>query len=187
MKHREEEWALEPEFGRPHEPLDPMPPVDEESRPEGEPDSFLAMRRIEYVSRLHHMAFRNCLQKTGIPPAQMGALRAIIRQPGMSQRELADALHIQRATATVMLQKMEKSGLILRENDREDQRISRIYPSQYALDMDAENKKSVDAYFHRCFQDISQEELTFLLDVLRRLGTKVHEISEQPESPAFKE
>lgn len=177
MKHREDDWA--PDFVQPKSPCDPMP---EEVEPvEGEPESFQTMRRIEYVSRLHHMAFKSRLQDVGIPPAQMGALRTITRFPGMSQRELADKLHIQRATATVMLQKMEKAGLIRRENDLEDQRISRIYPSDYALSVDEENRKSVEAYFDQCFQDVTQEEVTLLLDILSRLGKRIVQMH-SPES-----
>lgn len=177
MKHREDDW--EPDFGKPKSPCDPMP--EEVETFEGEPESFLAMRRLEYVSRVHHMAFKSRLQDIGIPPAQMGALRTITKFPGMSQRELADKLHIQRATATVMLQKMEKAGLIRRENDREDQRISRIYPSDYALCVDEEHRKSVEAYFDQCFQDISQEEVALLLDILSRLGNRIVQLH-SPES-----
>lgn len=177
MKHREEIW--EQEHCHPQGPCDPMP--EEVETFEGEPESFQAMRRIEYVGRVHHMAFKSRLQDVGIPPAQMGALRTITRYPGMSQRELADKLHIQRATATVMLQKMEKAGLIRRENDREDQRISRIYPSDYALSVDEENRKSVEVYFDQCFQDVSQEEVTLLLDILSRLGKRIVQLH-SPES-----
>lgn len=177
MKHREDVW--EPEHGIPQGPCDTMP--EEVETFEGEPESFLAMRRIEYVSRVHHMTFKSRLQEVGIPPAQMGALRTITRTPGMSQRELADQLHIQRATATVMLQKMEKAGLIRRENDRDDQRISRIYPSDYALGIDDEHRKSVEAYFDQCFQDVSPEEITQLLDILSRVGKRIVQLH-SPES-----
>lgn len=187
MKHREDDWAREPDFGRPQDPCEPMPSVEEEAPFEGEPDNFLAMRRVEYVNRIHRMAFRSCLQDIGIPPAQMGALRTITQYPGMSQRELADKLHIQRATATVMLQKMEKSGLICRENDREDQRISRIYPSEYALSIDEENRKSVENYMSRCFEGFRPEEISSLLDLLGKLGGNIRNILPQPQYPLDKE
>ena len=179
MKHREEDWAQRPDFGPPENPREPMPQEMESF--EGEPDAMRAMRSIEFVSRVHHMAFKSRLQDVGIPPAQMGALRTINHKPGMSQRELADELHIQRATATVMLQKMEKAGLIRRENDPVDQRISRIYPSEYAVSIDEENRKSVEAYFEQCFHGITQEEIDALLDILSRLGKHIVRMN-SPES-----
>ena len=92
MKHPEDAWEHQPPF--------------DEDRPEDSPN-MIAVRRIELISRLHRMAFRSILREDGLPPAQAGAIRDIIREPGLSQRELADRLHIQRATATVMLQKMD--------------------------------------------------------------------------------
>lgn len=169
MKHREDEWVPVPGFEGPDGPRDPI------STPEAkeEPQSFTALRRIEYIGRIHHMAFGAILQQGALPPAQVGALKIIIRSPGMSQRELADALHIQRATATVMLQKMEKAGYIDRRPDQEDQRVSRIYPTEMAVEFDQENKKAVDAYFESCFQGFLPEDFEALERILTRLGGNI--------------
>jgi DNA-binding MarR family transcriptional regulator len=108
----------------------------------------------------------------------MNALKSILRAPGMSQRELADALHIQRATATVMLQKMEKSGYIDRRPDQDDQRIYRIYPTEAAKVLDEESKKAVDNYFSACFRDFTPEELQKLDAVLTKLGKNIQAVIE---------
>ena len=152
--------------------------------PEDEPTAFRLMRRIEYTGRIHHMAFRSVLQEGGLPPAQASALRIIIRTPGMSQRELADRLHIQRATVTVMLQKMERSGYVDRRPDPMDQRISRIYPTPAAVALDEEDRRAVDGYFSRVFQNFSPEELQHMDALLSRLGQNIRGILEdRPESP----
>lgn len=180
MKHREDEWEHGPDFDDPRGPGDPI------SAPEAqdEPESFMALRRIEYIGRIHHMAFGSVLQRGNLPPAQMGALKVILRSPGMSQRELADVLHIQRATATVMLQKMEKAGYIDRRPDQEDQRVSRIYPTEFAVGYDAESKKAVDEYFEKCFQDFLPEEYETLERILTKLGGNIRAIlAEGPEAP----
>lgn len=186
MKHREEHWCPEhenePDFlpG----PPEPMSLEEEPSKDGAEPEGFLAIRRTEYIGRLHHMAFRAMLLQGGLPPAQAGALKTILRTPGMSQRELADALHIQRATATVMLQKMEKAGYIDRRPDPEDQRISRIYPTQAAKALDEEHNKSFNAYFDRCFAGFSQEELDAFQEMLQKLGGNLRAIlNDTPEPP----
>jgi DNA-binding MarR family transcriptional regulator len=175
MKKQEEEWEPRPEFdGKEFSDL----PVEEPRPFRDEPETFLAMRRIEYLGRMHHMAFRSVLQGAGLPPAQMNALKSILRAPGMSQRELADALHIQRATATVMLQKMEKSGYIDRRPDQDDQRIYRIYPTDTARTLDEESKKAVDNYFAACFLDFTPEELHALDVVLTKLGKNIQAVIE---------
>jgi DNA-binding MarR family transcriptional regulator len=177
MKHPEDDWGG-------HPPMEPLPPfAEEEARLREDPPELAAIRRIELLGRLHHMAFGSQIRQNGLPPAQAGAMRDIIQYPGLSQRELADKLHIQRATATVMLQKMEKSGYIQRLPDQDDQRISRIYPTDLARSVDAEQQKTVNAYFARCFAGISQEEFAAMETALEKLGDNLREIlRETPET-----
>ena len=180
MNHREDDWQRDEGFPAPHEP---GLPLSMEARTDHhEPIRHTTIRRVEVVGRLHHMAFRSLFSEQSLPPAQVGAMKFIIRTPGMSQRELADALHIQRATATVMLQKMEKAGFIVRKPDPEDQRISRIYPTQTAIDTDLETKKAVDAYFDHCFHNFTQEEFELFNELLLKLGGNMQELLQEPIS-----
>lgn len=186
MKARDEEWHPGPDFGPPPPPGREMP-IEEQEAPKDEPTSFRLMRRIEYTGRIHHMAFRSILQEDGLPPAQASALRFIIRTPGMSQRELADQLHIQRATVTVMLQKMERAGYVDRRPDPMDQRISRIYPTEMAIAQDEEGKRSIDGYFADVFQGFSTEEQQLMDNMLTRLGANIRGILEATPDRQSKE
>ncbi len=185
MKQQEQRWEpvepFEAPRPEPRPPFQELPPEENEDSPQ-----FAAIRRIELLSRLHHMAFRSLFQPEGLPPAQAGAMKVIIHFPGMSQRELADKLHIQRATATVMLQKMERSGYIDRRPDPGDQRISRIYPTDYAKAVDAENLKKVSAYFERCFAGMSQKQFDQMLEGLTVLGNNLRDILDE-NSQSLKE
>ena len=188
MKARDEEWhpGPGPDFGPPPPPGKEMP-IEEQEAPKDEPMSFRLMRRIEYTGRIHHMAFRSILQEDGLPPAQASALRFIIRTPGMSQRELADQLHIQRATVTVMLQKMERAGYVDRRPDPMDQRISRIYPTEMAIAQDEEGKRSIDGYFADVLQGFSTEEQQLMDNMLTRLGANIRGILEATPDRQSKE
>lgn len=187
MKHPDDDWSRDPHLA----PPEPMPPYDrppeEAACPEDDTPEFVFIRRIELLGRLHHMAFRTLFQKDGLPPAQAGAMKVAIRFPGLSQRELADKLHIQRATATVMLQKMEKAGYIDRRPDQDDQRISRIYPTALALTIDGENQKNVSAYFQRCFQGVSAQEFEVMEQVLTRMTENLRDILSENPDPNSKE
>ena len=186
MKSRDEEWGPGPDFGPPPPPGKEMP-IEEQTPPEDEPMSFRLMRRIEYTGRIHHMAFRSILREDGLPPAQASALRFIIRFPGMSQRELADRLHIQRATVTVMLQKMERAGYVDRRPDPMDQRIFRIYTTEMAVRQDEEGKRSIDGYFADVFRGFSSEEQQVMDDMLSRLGANLRGIIEATPDSQSKE
>lgn len=55
------------------------------------------------------------------------ALSLVDQKPGISQIELAGALDIDRSTAGRLLDRMEKRGLIRRQKDTADRRITRVY------------------------------------------------------------
>lgn len=60
-------------------------------------------------------------------PGQALCLRMLAERDGISQRELAGALHLSAPTVTAMLQRMEKVGTIERRPDATDQRITRVH------------------------------------------------------------
>ena len=87
MKKPEEAWEQHPPFEARPPRHEHHPPFEEEAVEEDTPE-FSAIRTIELLGRLHHMAFRTLFLQDGLPPAQAGAMRTVIRFPGLSQREL---------------------------------------------------------------------------------------------------
>lgn len=85
---------------------------------------FNAFFRAARIQR--QLSFR-ALGEKGLYPGQAGCLWIVHHHEGIAQSELADMLHVARPTITVMLQKMEKAGLIRRQVDDADQRLTRIY------------------------------------------------------------
>ncbi len=186
MKRPDRIWKSDPVFEEDLSAPEHFPPMEDEPEEEERPE-FAAIRRIELLTRLHRMAFRSLFREDGLPPAQAGAMRVIIRYPGMSQRELADKLHIQRATTTVMLQKMEKGGYINRRPDPEDQRVSRIYPTDMAMMIETENHKRVTAYFGQCFEGIDPDSLEALLRTLGQVEENLRNILSRNPQLTYKE
>jgi DNA-binding MarR family transcriptional regulator len=66
------------------------------------------------------------LPEKHLHPAQARCLWAISANDGISQRDLADLLHVSRPTVSIMLQNLEKAGLIEKRAHPEDQRITCI-------------------------------------------------------------
>ena len=67
-----------------------------------------------------------------LTPPQAFLLRLILDRPGLSQRELADAMTIARPTATRVLDGLEARGLIQRRAGDSDAREQRIHPTPAA-------------------------------------------------------
>ena len=66
------------------------------------------------------------MQELGIYPGQIPVLGLLAHKDGLSQREIAEKLHIKPPTVNVTVQRLEKAGFLYREADEKDQRISRI-------------------------------------------------------------
>ena len=67
-----------------------------------------------------------------LTPSQAFMLRAILRSPGLLQRELADELRIARPTATRALDGLVEKKLVERRGSDHDGRESAVYPTAAA-------------------------------------------------------
>ena len=88
-----------------------------------------SLRVYEAWSRTLHLQRQLAIRATpepGIHPGQARCLWAISDNDGITQRDLAEMLHLSRPTVTALLQKLEKAGAVQREADAEDQRLTRI-------------------------------------------------------------
>jgi DNA-binding MarR family transcriptional regulator len=84
---------------------------------------FSAFRRTMHLNR---QLLGRMMAVHGDHPGVAGVLRALSEHDGISQRDLAEVLHLSRPTVTTMLQRMELNGLIERWDDEADQRLTRL-------------------------------------------------------------
>lgn len=103
-----------------------------------EDEIFLNLKGIDNISlevflsffkfnRYHNQLFFKLTSEKGIRPGQAVCLWFINQNAGISQRDLAEKIHVAPPTVTLMLQKLEKAGLIMRKEDSHDQRLSHTY------------------------------------------------------------
>lgn len=84
---------------------------------------------IMEISRMYMDKCFVKLKNIGIHPRQIPILAVLYKEDGYSQKELARQLGVKPPTVTVSIQRLEKSGLLIRKQDEKDQRVSRIYLS----------------------------------------------------------
>lgn len=87
------------------------------------------------VMRLQFVRSQPLLEKIGLYPGQPPLLFSLYKKNGQSQRELAENLGIKAATITVMIKRMEKTKMIKREQDVNDQRVSRIFITDAGIEV----------------------------------------------------
>ncbi len=92
-----------------------------------DPLSLELFREFKKAVALNRRLMTHMLAEGQTHPAQASCLWVLASNDGVSQTDLADLLRVSRPTITVMLQKMEASGLVERRPDEVDQRKIRIY------------------------------------------------------------
>jgi len=86
-----------------------------------------ALRQFRVIFGAVRQHFQAVEKACGVSGAQIWAMAALHQTPGMKVSELAQALSIHASTASNLLDKIEKSGLIRRERNSVDQRVVRLY------------------------------------------------------------
>ncbi|WP_201378003.1 MarR family winged helix-turn-helix transcriptional regulator [Ktedonobacter sp. SOSP1-52] len=66
-------------------------------------------------------------QRIGLHTGQEHVIFRLLEDDGLSQSQLAARLKVEIGTVAKMVQRMEKEGLLIRREDAEDARISRVY------------------------------------------------------------
>ncbi len=96
------------------------------------------------------------------------ALAAKAKQP-MSQIELANGLGIEGPSMVAMLDKLEKSGLLMRESSVTDRRIKLVVPTEEGAALYRQVKNKAAALRRELFRDIDKEQLHQATTFLERL------------------
>ena len=111
------------------------------------------------------------LGQIGLYRGQQFVLSALWEQEGINQSELAQQLHVQPATITNALQRMERAGLVERRQDTQDLRVSRVYLTDAGRNI----RGAVDEIWaeleEQAFAGLSPGEVA----VLRRLLAQVYD------------
>src|SRR5258708_20455813 len=82
---------------------------------------------IERVALIHRTRVSAYLSTHNLYVGQEMLLKCLWNQDGLSQKEIADLMGIQAATATRMVIRMERAGFVERKTEPEDQKVSHVY------------------------------------------------------------
>jgi DNA-binding MarR family transcriptional regulator len=79
------------------------------------------------VMKEHRQRAEEALSHLGLHVAQELVLFVLWREEGLAQSELAARLRVELPTLTKAVQRMERAGLLIRQADEQDTRVSRVY------------------------------------------------------------
>ena len=149
-----------------------------------DPDSSVGAQ----VGRLQHLIWRRMeasASACGISGAQGQILLFILRNPTVYQKDLEKTFHLRPSTATGLLKRMEKNGLICRENCKEDARLKQLIPTQRGRELYSQVHQETERTEALLTKGISSEEMeTFFRVITKRQQNLVSDCckSNQPKS-----
>ena len=114
------------------------------------------------ISRLHQSRIRNLLHKFDLDRGQPPILFMLLEKDGRTQREISDNLQLTPATISVMIQRMEKSGLLTRKTDEEDLRVTRVYLTEKSKELQPEIEDVFRQIEEETFSGFTMEEKILL-------------------------
>jgi len=112
---------------------------------------------------------RNRLKNTGVSQVQYRALAHLVSIGPLSQTELADRLFITRATVVRLVDRMERDGWVVREQDLTDGRIKRLVLTKKAVKKWKDISQGGRAILDKAYRGIDPSEIETVKRVLERV------------------
>lgn len=121
------------------------------------------------------------LMKIGIHPGQLAFLKIIRENEGISQRELAELLHVKAPTVAVTVKRLEKAEVIERRPDPKDMRVSRLYLKEKGKALAEEVIQNLDVNEKVVTSGFTEEEVSMLIEFLERMTKNLEQLKETTE------
>lgn len=138
-------------------------------------------RLVREVDRLHFTRFHQALSAFGLGKGQPPILKYLSEHDGCKQSEIAQWGHVTAATTTVMLQTMEKNGLIDRRPDEKDLRVMRVYITEKGKEIQKRCDEAISAMDEEMYEDFTKEELESFARLLEKKRDKLKKMLKMEE------
>ncbi|MBE5940761.1 MAG: winged helix-turn-helix transcriptional regulator [Lachnospiraceae bacterium] len=129
---------------------------------------------------LHHNESRKGFQRLDLSDGIPKILYTLRGHEGCVQKDLAEMCSIKPSTATVILEKMEREGLIVKEMTRVSggKCAKCIFLTEKGWEKARAIEKLVDDLEEKCFEGFSEEEREMLFTLLKRVQKNLASLSE---------
>jgi DNA-binding MarR family transcriptional regulator len=117
-------------------------------------------------------------------PGQARCIWAISTNDGITQRDLAELLHVSRPTVTAMLQRLERSGFVERSNDADDARLTRICLTPSGRELDGKLRAFHRDYINATIGSMSEADRSQFVRLLGVLRANIEQELHSKEAPA---
>lgn len=128
-----------------------------------------ADNRLHAFMHAHRNTMCRYFQSCGLFNGHPRVLFLLRREPGLTQKALAEALHVSAATLSVSITRFEAAGLVERRVDEADARRVRLYLTEAGEQLDDRCAKGRDFLIDALFADFTEEEIAVFDGFLERM------------------
>jgi MarR family transcriptional regulator, organic hydroperoxide resistance regulator len=144
-----------------------------------------AFQAFGRVFHLHRQAMTRRLSNPSTHHGELFCLHLLARSDGMSQRDLADTIHLSPPRITSILQGLERAGAVRREADAQDQRVTRVFLTPEGRRREMANRAALEEYVERVIGRMSETDQMELIRLLDEISGNITELlcpdSREPE------
>lgn len=134
------------------------------------------MKNISSIARCAILYREENLKETGLTGYQFPYVLEINRNPGITQEQIANNLHVNPSTVTRQLSLMEKNGFIKRKRSEKDKRIMEVYITEKMEGLLPEVYKVFNDWRNLLTEGLTEEEMKILETLLERLARQGEEL-----------
>ncbi len=139
--------------------------------------SSQVFRALMATMRQHGRLMMQQLRAHGLHPGQAMCLRLLSVNDSITQRDLADVLHVARPTVTKMLNSMEKAGLVRRRPDVTDARLTRVELTAAGRAEETKMNAAAADYVNSTIATLPEADRRELARLLEGLGASIQRAS----------
>lgn len=126
-----------------------------------------ALKRFRIIYGAVRKHSRNMERTCGVGGAQIWAMAIMARTPGLRVTELARALAIHPSTASNLLDKLERAGLVQRARSSEDQRVVQLHLTEAGQQVLACAPQPLSGVLTHALEQLPEELLQQLIENLQ--------------------
>jgi len=131
-------------------------------------EESLNLQFIQLVKE-HRQRAEEALSQLGLHVSQELFLFVLWQDEGLSQSELAARLRVELPTVTKAVQRMERAGLLIRQDDEKDTRVSRVYLTEKGRALYAPALKLWQDLEARMLQGMTEIEQALLRRLMQQM------------------
>jgi MarR family transcriptional regulator for hemolysin len=125
------------------------------------------------LARLLRNNFDRQVASLNVTRSQWAMIVVVSRNPGTTQRHIAEMLEMSEASAGRLIDRLCAEGLLERREREDDRRAKAVYPTAAAEPLLEQLAAIAKVSEERLFKDFSEEELDQLMGFMDRLYTNV--------------